>query len=97
MNFEMNGTIKSTLITRSHNIPTCMLNIDLGNSGQGFGGHSLEYYGVDYLFKIMDVVGVNAWEDLKGKHVRVRSENGLLVAIGHIIKDVWYEPQEDHP
>ena len=43
------------------------------------------------IMKIMDVVGVNKWEDLKGKYVRVKMrEYGETVdEIGNILKDKW--------
>jgi len=42
----------------------------------------------------MDVVGVAKWEDIKGHYVRVKQENRLVVGIGNIIEDKWFEPRE---
>lgn len=40
------------------------------------------------------VVGVAKWEDIKGHYVRVKQEDRLVVGIGNIIKDKWFEPRE---
>lgn len=46
--------------------------------------------------RILDVVGVNKWEDLVGKHVRVDGEEyGDIYAIGHIIEDKWFRPKQE--
>lgn len=42
----------------------------------------------------MYVVGVSKWEDIKGRYVRVKQEDRLVVGIGNIIKDKWFEPRE---
>lgn len=47
--------------------------------------------GLDCMRKIMEVVGVRSWEDLKGKYVRYE-DNGWgsrITKIGNIIKDDW--------
>ena len=46
------------------------------------------------LTRIMDVVGVAKWEDIKGHYVRVKQEDRLVVGIGNIIEDKWFEPRE---
>lgn len=43
--------------------------------------------------KIMEVVGVRSWEDLKGKYVRYE-DNGWgsrITKIGNIIKEDWID------
>ena len=41
--------------------------------------------------KIMEVVGVRSWEDLKGKYVRYEDNGGgsRITKIGNIIKNDW--------
>lgn len=49
--------------------------------------------GLDCMRKIMEVVGVRSWEDLKGKYVRYE-DNGWgsrITKIGNIIKDDWID------
>lgn len=83
--------------------------IVLKGSGWGtcFGGYNLAFFngttfkgsessekGLEALKRIMDVVGVAKWEDIKGHYVRVKQENRLVVGIGNIIEDKWFEPRE---
>ncbi len=49
--------------------------------------------GLDCMRKIMEVVGVRSWEDLKGKYVRYE-DNGWgsrITKIGNIIKNDWID------
>lgn len=49
--------------------------------------------GLDCMRKIMEIVGVRSWEDLKGKYVRCE-DNGWgsrITKIGNIIKDDWID------
>lgn len=80
--------------------------ITLKGSGWGasFGGYNLAFFngtsfkgfekGLEALTRIMDVVGVAKWEDIKGHYVRVKQEDRLVVGIGNIIEDKWFEPRE---
>lgn len=80
--------------------------ITLKGSGWGasFGGYNLAFFngtsfkgsekGLEALIRIMDVVGVAKWEDIKGHYVRVKQQNRLVVGIGNIIEDKWFEPRE---
>jgi hypothetical protein len=103
-----NALIESTMLgVEDHGIMTCYLYLDYGDSsGQGFGGASLDTYdkkkekrvghkiGMDYIMSILDVVGVGRWEDLIGKHIRVKASMSNVEAIGHITKDKWFTPKE---
>lgn len=102
-----NGRIESTMLgVEDHGIFTCVLHISFNGSGQGFGTACLDSYdtvkkkrigtrwGLEYIMRLMEAVGVDKWEDLQGKFVRVKRVNGLLVSIGHIVKDQWFTPKE---
>jgi hypothetical protein len=95
MNKEIrNAKITSTMLGfEDHGILTCMLHLDYGSLHQGFGGYSLKYYGIEFIEKVLRAVGVETWEELRGKHVRVESDNLKVYRIGHIIEDRWYEPE----
>lgn len=46
------------------------------------------------------VAGVESWDKIKGKSVRVKYEGGAgfaskIIAIGHIVKDDWFNPSAD--
>ena len=49
--------------------------------------------GLVAIMRIMDVVGVDRWEDLEGKYCRVKTEGwgGTVHCIGNIIKDKWFD------
>ena len=79
-----NAVIESTAITMAdHGCLTFWIYLSGGGLGCGFGGYSIGHgylgaeeftadsgAGLTAMMKIMDVVGVDKWEDLKGKYVR---------------------------
>ncbi len=87
-----------------HGILTCFLDLDYGSLSQGFGGYTLDSYdeakkervgtayGMEFLIRIMKVVGVENWEDLVGKHVRVKTEWTKIHELGNILEDRWFNP-----
>lgn len=84
-------------------------NLDLifERGGIGFGGYCLGkgYVGASnfssngsglvYLMRIMDVIGSDTWEGLKGKYCRVayqdKDRNGPFHIIGNIIDDKFFD------
>lgn len=52
--------------------------------------------GTESLMRIMDTVGVEKWEDLPGKYVRVYSEGwgSIITKFGNIIEDKWFDCRE---
>ena len=106
---ECNAIIKRvTISNEDHECLSAWVFLDYGGSGQGFGGFVL-YKGDDiqganyaghFINRVLNVAGVTRWEDLVGKTVRVRrSSTGGIVssieAIGHIIKDDWFDASSD--
>lgn len=51
-------------------------------------------YGMEFIRRILLTVGVDRWEDLPGKHVRVRARQDRVLAIGHITEDRWFTPAD---
>lgn len=49
--------------------------------------------GIEYIMRIMDVVGADKFQDLKGKYVRVASNGwgSSVKIIGNIINDKWFD------
>ena len=102
-----NAIIESAVITTAdHGFLDCWVNLDYGGEGQGFGGyvlylpdsfsnHKLESVAGHFIFRVMEIAGVEKWHDLKGKTVRVKCEHNKVHAIGHIVKDDWFDPSED--
>lgn len=102
-----NAVIKSARIDMGdHGLLTAWLDLDYGGSGQGFGGYSLYLpksfthhamlsHAGHFLFRVMEVAGVERWDQLPGKTVRVCSNHSGVEKIGHIVKDDWFCPRED--
>ena len=86
---------------------TAWLHLDYGGSGQGFGGHALYLpksfnhftekgdFAGHFIYRCLEISGVENWDKLKGKTIRVKIANGLIESIGHIVKDDWFCPLED--
>lgn len=86
----------------------CWLTLDYGGTGQGFGGyvlylpkswehHKLESVAGHFIFRVMEIAGVEKFSDLKGRTIRVKKTDhwGAIIAIGHIVKDDWFNPKAD--
>jgi hypothetical protein len=90
-----------------HGIMSFSLYLDYGSSGQGAGGYCLDTpvkdsngrfikrvgtaAGTTIIMEILRVVGVDKWEDLPNKHIRVRADHCKVHAIGHLLKDEWLD------
>ena len=67
--------------------------------GKGYlGAKDFEGYakGIEALMRIMDVVGVERWENMMGKYVRVELPDwgASVEKIGNIIEDKWFDQKE---
>ena len=51
-------------------------------------------FGMMFIQKVIDTVGVKSWEDLQGKNVRVKSSHTEVTSIGHILEDKWFTPKK---
>ena len=90
-------------------IMTSWVTVDYGGMEQGFGGFRLDSYDKQsnkctpniclaiWVQEILRVLEVSEWEKLKGTPIRVRckddSWSSPIVAIGHYLKDKWFEPE----
>lgn len=67
--------------------------------GKGYLGADDDFFdgsaaGMEYLMRIMDTVGVEKFQDLKGKYVCVAIKRGDSVKIiGNIVKDKWFDAE----
>ncbi|MCP4113808.1 MAG: hypothetical protein GY737_00105 [Desulfobacteraceae bacterium] len=102
-----NAIITSTKLGKEdHGIMSCMIMLDYGGSGQGFGGYIFDDYneetnsrhgtafGMEFIMQILKVLEKENWEDLIGTHCRVDGEWGKIYRVGHFMKDQWFDPQE---
>lgn len=93
-----NAIIESTSLGyEDRGIFTFNIGLDYGDSGhQSFGDWALGGNYTNFVIKgILDAVGVAKWEDLLGTHVRVKFENHKISEIGHILKNEWFNPQQE--
>ncbi len=108
MNQEIrNAVIESAEITTAEpGFLDCWITLDYGGSGQGFGGwmlylpkswtdHKIEGPAGHWIVRCMEVAQVTKWSDMKGRTVRVKATHYGVSAIGHIVKDDWFCPEED--
>lgn len=86
-------------------LDACLM-LDYGVMAQSFGGyclylpksfdhHKLLSHAGHFLFRSMEIAGVERWDAMRGCALRARVENGLIQAIGHIVKDDWFCPEND--
>ena len=102
-----NAVIKDATITNDdHGLLTAWLHLEYGSSGQSFGGYALylpksfRHHRMlsgagHFIWRVMEIAEVNEWAELPGKTIRVLSNHCEVKAIGHIIKEDWYEPKKD--
>ena len=104
-----NAQIKNTILGREeHGIFTFMILIEWEGSCCGIGGYALDSYdkqlnkrvfstkSLEVISKILDVVGVDTWEELKEKYIRIK-DNGwgsTIDEIGNLMKDKWFNLKE---
>lgn len=102
-----NAKITNVSLTCSdYSVLTFYLTLEGGGWGVNVGGYVLGKNQCNYiegsgkgmaaLIKIMNVVGVEKWEDLKGKYVRIVDEGwgSTVTKIGNILEDKWFDLRE---
>ena len=101
-----NAIIKNTFLGFDYPIFTFELSLDIQDgTGCCFGGYALDEFdkardkrivqqkGAEAIQRILEVVGVESWEQLKGKYVRVETKglSSPIKKIGNIMKDEWLD------
>jgi hypothetical protein len=110
----LNARITDTMLGyEDHGILTFSIFLDCGRYSTAFGGYCLDsydnekkcrihskYLGIS-IEKILKVAGVERWEDLKGKYVRLEREDKQLMApngsekLIHVLDDrIYFCPNE---
>lgn len=106
-----NAKITGTKLGREdHGIMTFMIYVEFGGCGCGIGGYALDQpdgnrisnkrifsaKGLEAVSEILDVVGVDNWEQLKGKYIRIK-DNGwgsTIDEIGNLMEEKWFNLRE---
>mgnify|MGYP007100263266 FL=1 len=104
-----NAKIRSTMLGReNHGIMTFMIYISADGFGCGIGGYWLDEFNsatqtrvfraesMEAISKVLEVIGVDKWEDLPGKYIRFE-DNGWgskVTKIGNIIEEKWLNLEE---
>ena len=100
-----NGIIKNTVLgLEGHGILSFSVGIDYGGSFQSFGGWALDAplhsngkfvgrrgtaFGMEAIRLLLEVLEIETWEKLINVPVRVRTDDGKIVSIGHFTRDKW--------
>jgi len=97
----INGRIKSSFLGFEQGMFTVHLYIETAHGTWGWGHYEIDNwdsktqsrhgseFGVDVLVRLLKVAGVNNWNDLVGKYVRILVKDNLIYSIGNIIQDEW--------
>lgn len=104
-----NAKITSTYLGEDHGCMTLNLYMEGAGFGIGYGGYVLGYYnmepkpsneysgnGMNAIGKLLAVLGVDSYEELPGKFVRIELDGplGRVVRIGNILEDKWFSFKE---
>lgn len=104
-----NAVIENVSLSISdHGVLTGWIDLNYGGAGQSFGGfglylpkdfkhHEIKSFAGHFIFRCIEIGGVEKWEHLKGKTIRVEKEGMLdpIKGIGHIVKEDWFYPEKD--
>lgn len=108
----VNAKIASTMLgIEDHGIMTFFIFLEWNGGGQALGGFALDGaksredyetrvgHGAGFIAirKILETVGVEKWEDLKGKLIRAKIDDlgtSTPPIIGNIMEDRWFDLKE---
>lgn len=104
-----NAIITDVMLGREdHGIFTFYIGVNLGSCECYIGGYALDVFdktantrvfrteSMEVISKILDVVGVDKWENLPGKYIRVKAEGwgDSIGEIGNIMEEKWLNFRE---
>jgi hypothetical protein len=65
------------------------------SGGRPYGDRRASRLAGHFISRVIQVVGADSWESLKGKPVRVVHTHSKVHKIGHYLKDRWFDPAEE--
>lgn len=98
-----NAIIESANLIMYHGVLCGCIYLDYGKaSGQGFGCDTVIFtpysaerrevpFAGHFIYRVLKIAGVDNWNDLVGRPVRVRATRSDVMAIGHILNDEWFD------
>lgn len=98
-----NAQIKSVDLSNDGGIFSLTMALEGNGWGVVYGGRAIgksyddeisgSENGIEYILRIMDVVGVSSFNDMKGKYVRValKGWGDSVEIIGNIIENKWFD------
>lgn len=108
MELEVKNAIIKNAEIRSddHGCLSAWIDLDYGGTGQGFGGyvlylpksfrhHEIKSFAGHFVWRVMEIAGVQKWSQLPGKTIRVKARFPEIIEIGHIINNDWFNPSID--
>ena len=101
-----NAVIVDARIYFDRGMLTAWLDLDYGSSVQGFGGFALwtpsamravkpTAHAGQFLARCIQVADAESWGRIVGRTVRASCSHERVEAIGHIVKEDWFNPQND--
>lgn len=101
-----NATITGVSLGHERGILTAWLQLDYGDSHQGFGGYALhnhaqwvetnrESWCGHFVNRCLEITGVRYWEELPNKSIRAHIVDDVVIGIGHITKELWFYPRQE--
>lgn len=99
--------VSVNICDNDHGCYNVFVELDYGHSRQGIGNYGLapivrkhdkilDNWKLGYMIvRLMEVCEVNNFSKVNNSYVRVKIENGLVSEIGHILKDVWFNPTKE--
>lgn len=90
------------IFVEDHGILTACIYLEYGVGVQGFGGYPFggakdpieSTFGIEFIRRVLDIVGVDKWSKLAGCPVRAEADRGKVHRIGHFLEDRWFDPSE---
>ena len=80
---------RTTLGRDVHGIPTMIISLATRNEEHPALRFDMRSADFSVVLTMLEVAGVDAWEQLKNKFVRLKSDDEGM-AIGHITEEIWF-------